>query len=265
MSPRSLAVVVLLFLSRAVRAETPSCSDLYENGQYEAAIRACEQMLNEPERPAEERGLARIYLAASLQVLGYADRVQRQLETLAREHPGMRVDPVRFPPELVALAEGLRERVEAEKLYAAEQAALRERQALERAREALVLRMEALGLVEPLNRLWRPGAGVSFYRGLLEGGAHVWLGGPPAFHFQGGLVPGWGRRARPFMGVRAILNPGAGGYGAGAVVGGRFVLPAGFVALVDVGADYFFIGDEAHQRFALTAQAGLGFDVRLTH
>ncbi|QRK06200.1 hypothetical protein JQX13_39760 [Archangium violaceum] len=264
MSPRVLAVVVLLFLPRAVRAETPSCSGLYENGQYEAAVRACERVLAGPERPAEERGLARMYLAASLHVLGYADRVQQQLEALAREHPGMRVDPVRFPPELVALAEGIRERVEAEKLYAAEQAALRERQALERARGAIVLRMEALALVEPLNRVWRPGAGLSFYRGLWEGGAHVWLGGPPAFHLQGGLVPGRGG-LRPFMGVRATLNPSAGGYGAGAVVGGRLSLPAGFVALVDVGADYFLIGDEAYQRFALTIHAGLGFDVRLTH
>ncbi|WNG37214.1 hypothetical protein F0U61_28720 [Archangium violaceum] len=262
MSPSVLAFVVLLLLPRAIRAEPPSCSGLYESGQYEAAVQACEQVLAGPERPAEERGMARMYLAASLQVLGYANRVQQELELLAREHPGMRVDPVRFPPELVALAEGIRERVEAEKLYAAEQAALRERQALERARKTLILRPEALALVEPLNRVWRPGAGVSINRGLLEAGAHVWLGGPPAFHLQGGLVPSRGR-VRPFVGVRATLNPGAGGYGAGAVVGGRLALPAGFVALVDVGADYFLIGDEAYQRFALTAHAGLGFDVRL--
>jgi hypothetical protein len=264
MSPQVLAVVVLLLLPLASRADAPACMFLYENAQYTEAVQACEQVLADPERSPEERGMARIYLAASLYVLGYSDRVQQQLEVLAREHPGMRVDPVRFLPELVALAEGIRERVEAEKLNAAEQAALRERQALEKERKAIHLRPEAFGLVEPLNHLWRLGAGVSFNRGLVEGGARVWLGGPPAFHVQGGLVPGRGG-LRPFVGLRATLIPSEGGYGAGAVVGGRLALPAGFVALVDVGADYFILSDEAHQRFALTVHLGLGFDVRLPY
>jgi hypothetical protein len=262
MSPRVLAAVVLLLLPPAARADTPPCIQLYEEGQYTAAVEACEQLLIQPGLSSEERGRAHIYLAASLQVLGYSSRVQYHLERLAREYPELRVDPIRFLPELVALAEGIRARVEAEKLYAAEQAALRERQALERSRNALRLRPEVFALVEPLNRVWRPGVGVSVNRGLLEGGAHVWLGGPPALHLQAGLVPGSGG-LRPFVGLRATLNPGAGGYAGGAVLGGRLALPAGFLALLDVGADYFFIGDETHQRFALTAHAGLGFDVRL--
>lgn len=263
MSPCLLAaVVLLLLLPLAARADTPPCIQLYEDGQYAEAVQACEQLLARPELPSEERGMARMYLAASLHVLLYSSRAQQQLELLAREHPGMRVDPIRFLPELVALAESIRERVEAEKRDAAEQAALREQQALERARNAPRLRPEVFGLVEPLHRVWRPGVGVSFHRGLLEGSARVWLGNPPAFHLQGGLVPG-SDGPRPFVGLRATLNPGAGGYAGGVVVGGRFPLPAGFVALLDVGADYFFIGDEVHQRLALTAQAGLGFDVRL--
>ena len=262
MNPCVLAAVALLLLPLAARADTPPCVQLYEDGQYAAAIHACEQWVAQPGLSSEERGRARIYLAASLHVLLYSSRAQQQLELLAREHPGMRVDPVRFLPELVALAESIRERVEAEKRLAAEQAALRERQALEKAYNAPRLRPEVFGLVEPLHRVWRPGVGVSFHGGLLEASARVWLGVPPAFQLQGGLVPGRGG-LRPFVGLRATLNPGAGGYAGGAVVGGRLALPAGFVALLDVGADYFFIGDVDHQRLALTAQAGLGFDVRL--
>jgi hypothetical protein len=262
MSPRVLAAVVLVLFPLAARSDTPLCIQLYEDAQYTAAVQACEQLLARPGLSSEERGRARIYLAASLHVLLHLDRAQQQLELLARENPEMRVDPIRFLPELVALAESIRERVEAERRKEAAQAALRERQALERARNAPRLRPEVFALIEPLNRVWRPGAGVSVHGGLLEGGARVWLGGPPAFHLQGGLVPGHGG-LRPFVGLRATLNPGLGGYAGGVGVGGRLTLPAGFVALLDVGADYFFIGDEAHQRLALTAQVGLGFDVRL--
>jgi hypothetical protein len=262
MSPSVVAAVVLLLLPLAARADTPPCVQLYEDGQYTAAIQACEQLLAQPELSSEERGRARMYLAASLHVLLYSSRAEQQLELLAREHPELRVDPIRFLPELVALAESIRERVEVEKRHEAEQAALRERQARERAYNAPRLRPEVFGLVEPLQRVWRPGVGVSLHGGLLEGSARVWVGGPPAFHLQGGLVPGRGG-LRPFVGLRATLNPGAGGYAGGVAVGGRLALPAGLVALLDVGADYFFIGDEAHERFALTAQAGLGFDVRL--
>ncbi|MFL5358801.1 hypothetical protein [Archangium sp.] len=262
MSPSALAAVVLLLLAPAARADTPPCIQRYEEGQYPAAIQACEQWLARPGLSSQERGTARIYLAASLHVLLYLDRAQQQLELLARESPERRVDPIRFLPELVALAESIRERVETEKRHEAEQAALREREARERARNAPRLRPELLGLVEPLNRVWSPGAGLSIHAGPLEGGARAWLGRRPAFQLQGGLVPGGGS-LRPCVALRATLNPGAGGYAGGVVVGGRLSLPAGFVALLDLGADYFFIADEAHQRLALTVQAGLGFDVRL--
>ena len=47
------------------------------------------------------------------------------------------------------------------------------------------------------------------------------------------------------------------------MVGGRVNLPAGFVAVVDVGADCFFASRENRYRVAVTAQTGLGFDARL--
>jgi hypothetical protein len=97
---------------------------------------------------------------------------------------------------------------------------------------------------------------------MLEGSARVWFVGTPVFHLQGGLVPG-STALRPALGVRAVLVPELGGYGVGAVVGGKYLLPAHLVALVDVGADYFLVADEAHHRFAFTVQAGLGFDLSL--
>jgi tetratricopeptide (TPR) repeat protein len=264
MNPRTLALWLLLLLPLPSWADPLSGISLYEGGQYEAAIQSLEKALEDPRLPPEEKGLARIYLAASLHVLGRVDESRQQLELLAREHPGQRVDPVRFLPELVALAESIRERVEAEKLYA-EQAALSQRMARETARNPsppVHLRLEGLGFSEPLERGWRLGAGVSLHGGMLEGSARAWFLGPPVLHLQAGLVPG-STALRPVLGVRAVLVPTEEGYGVGAVVGGRFLLPAQLVALVDVGADYFLVADEAHHRFAFTLQAGLGFDLPL--
>jgi hypothetical protein len=154
--------------------------------------------------------------------------------------------------------------VEAEKRYA-EQVALSQRMAQEAARNQappVHLRLEGLGFSEPMERAWRMGAGVSLHRGMLEGSARAWFMGPPVFHLQAGLVPG-STALRPALGVRAVLVPTEEGYGVGAVVGGRFLLPAQLVALVEVGADYFLVADEAHHRFAFTVQAGLGFDLSL--
>jgi tetratricopeptide (TPR) repeat protein len=262
MNPRTLALWLLLLLPRSSGADPLPGISLYEGGEYEAAISSLEEALADPERPPEEKGLARIYLAASLHVLGRVDESRRQLEVVAREHPGLRVDPVRFLPELVALAEGIRERVEAEKRYA-EQVALSQRMAQEAARNPsppVYLRVEGLGFSEPMEGGWRLGAGVTLQQGMLEGSARAWFPGTPVFHLQGGLVPG-SSALRPLLGVRAVLVPGEGGYGVGAVVGGRFLLPAHLVALVDVGADYFLVADASHHRFAFTVQAGLGVDL----
>jgi tetratricopeptide (TPR) repeat protein len=281
---------LLLLLVAPPALADPNGLRLYENGDYEAAARAFEEAMADPHLAPEERGRMHLYLAASLHALGRVEQAGRQLEILTREHPEQRLDPARFLPELVAWAEAIRQRVETEQRYAREQG---EREATERAPPPLAspdlapaapldpqsgpppasppgprvatahLRPELFTLFTPTGRAWLPGGGLSYVRGRMEGGARVWFGSAPVVvHLQGGVLLGSGA-FQPHVGLRAVLVPGAGGYGSGAVVGGRLALPAGFVALLDVGADYFFIGDDLHQRFELTAQAGLGFDVPL--
>jgi hypothetical protein len=119
-----------------------------------------------------------------------------------------------------------------------------------------------LGLFDAVDRQGTLGAGLAFQRKSLEGGVRVLLSNPPVFQLQGGVLPGYGL-LRPFLGLRASLLPGVNTYGAGPVLGGRLGLPAGLVGVVEVGADYFFISRDDRNRFAFTAQAGLGFDLRL--
>jgi hypothetical protein len=83
-----------------------------------------------------------------------------------------------------------------------------------------------------------------------------------SIHVQGGWLASPGSW-RLLLGMRASLLPGLDSYGAGPIVGGRFALPRGLVGLVDVEGDYFFTSRDDRYRFTVTAQAGLGFDVRL--
>jgi len=271
MCPRALLVLMLLVSSLA-RAE-PEGLQLYESGDYEAAVQAFTQVLAAPGSTQKERELARLYLAASLHALGRVEQTREQLEVLAREYPELRMDPIRFLPELVEMAESIRERVERERM-AREQAprqpppgqvpAASPAPVVRSAR----LRPEAFGLVEALGLLgseqptWRLGGGLAYGQGNLEGSARVWLGAAPIFHVQGGVLLGHAA-FQPYLGLRAVLIPGEGSYGGGAVVGGRFSLPAGFVALMDVGAEYLPNDDDFVRPLALTVQAGLGFDIRL--
>jgi hypothetical protein len=249
-------LVILLLVSGVAQARSAG-SERYDNGNYEEAARLFEQELADPQCLPECRARTRIYLASSLYALGRLEEARKVLEDLAREHPEQRVDPVRFPPELVEIAEVIRQRVESERQLAAREAELKKR------REVVsFLRPEVLGLYEAVGRQGLLGAGVAIRRELLEGSVRVMLGSPLLFHLQAGVVPGRGMW-RPFLGLRASLVPGLNGYGVGPVVGGRIALPAGLVGVVDLGADYFFAGQDDRFRFALTAQAGLGFDVRL--
>ena len=263
---QSLLLVLLLLVSRAAWAELPG-TQLYANGEYEAAVQSFQQVLADPQRAPEEREEARVYLAASLHALGRVEEARRHLEVLAREHPGVRVDPVRFLPELVALAELIRQQLESEQAFAAREAEL-ERQAREEALRrpppppAIYLRPETLGLVEAVDRRWTVGGGVALQRKSLEGSFRVQLGDPPVFHLQGGVLLG-SRDWRPFLGLRASLVPGLDSYAGGPVVGARLALPAGFVALAEVGADYFLASREERHRVAVTGQVGLGFNLRL--
>jgi tetratricopeptide (TPR) repeat protein len=254
-------LVALLLVGGSAWAQTAGI-ERYEEGDFEAAARLFEQELTEPQLSPASRALARIYLAASLYALGRIEEARKPLEALARESPEQRVDPARFPPELVALAELIREPIEAERQRVAREAALQKAQEEERRRAAPRLRPEVLGLFDAVDRQGTVGAGLAFQRKSLEASVRVLLSAPPVFQLQGGVLPTYGV-LRPFLGVRASLLPGVDTYGAGAVLGGRLALPAGLVGVVDLGADYFFISRDDRKRLAITAQAGLGFDLHL--
>lgn len=264
MTVRILALALLLLLPQASWAAPLPGIELYDDGEYAAAAQSFEEVLEDANRTPGDKVLARIYLAASLHVLGRVEASRVQLEVLAREHPEVRLDPVRFPPELVALAEGIRERIEADKRFA-EQVALNERMKEEVERNRMPpahLRLEGLGLSEPQAGTWRAGVGLTLNRSTWEATIRTWIGGPALHHLQAGLTTRQGD-LRPFLGLRTVLVPSEGGYGAGAVVGGRLSLPAHLMAVVEVGADYFLFRDDAHHRFSVTAQAGIAFDLRL--
>jgi hypothetical protein len=271
---------------------------LYEEGDYEAAVVALEQVLAEPGCPAPERGVARMYLAAALHALGRLDEAREQLEVLAREHPEQRLDPARFLPELVALWQALVQRMETEREYAererqareeaererqareeaererqAREEAARERQAREEAERerrawAIRLRPEAVGLIDTLDGTLLPGVGLGYSQGPFEAGVRAWLVRRPVFNLQGGVLVG-PDALKAHLGLRGTLASGTGGSGGGFVIGGRLTLPAGLVAVLDVGAEYFFIrgrdveGNEINP-FALTALAGVGLSLDLT-
>lgn len=262
--PGPLLLLALLLVSRSAWAQAAGIGR-YEDGDFEAAARLFAQDLAYLQLSPANRTLARIYLAASLYALGREAEARKPLEALARESPEQRVDPVRFPPEFVALAEAIREQAESQRQLATRQAALQKARDEEH-RAALAssihLRPEVLGLFDAIDRHGTLGAGLAFHRQSLEGSVRVLLGEPPVFHLQGGVLPDDGV-LRPFLGLRTSLLPGIQTYGAGPVLGGRVALPAGLVAVVDLGADYFFISRDDRNRFALTAQAGLGFDLAL--
>ncbi|NMO13521.1 tetratricopeptide repeat protein [Pyxidicoccus fallax] len=253
---------LLLLLLGLPAWATPTGIELYERGEYEAAVQGFQQSLEAPELSSEKRGLMRVYLAASLYALGRVDQAREHLELLAREHPEQRVDPVRFRPELVGMADIVRQRVEAEQAFAARAAEI-ERRAQEEAlrsrpRASLHLRPEAVGLYESMARDWTVGAGLAYQRQWLECGFRVMLGAAPVLNVQGGVLLG-DRRMKALLGLRASLVPGLDSHGAGPLAGARFALPAGLVALADVSGEYFFLGRKDRYRFAVTAQAGLGF------
>lgn len=263
--PGMVLLALLLLASGPAWAQQTEI-ELYENGDYEAAVRLCEQELAEPQRSPAQQAQTLVYLAASLHAQGQVEEARKQLEILAREYPEQQVDPIRFPPELVELAKVIRQRIESEKEFAVREAKLRQEreEALRRPPPTvpLYMRPEALGLFEAVDRQWTLGGGVAIRRESLEGSLRALVGNPPVFHLQGGFLPGQGAW-RPFLGLRASLVPGLKSYGVGPVIGGRIALPGGLVGLVDLGGDYFFAGRDDRYRFAVTAQAGLGFDLRL--
>ncbi|HLL00474.1 MAG TPA: hypothetical protein VK539_07820 [Myxococcaceae bacterium] len=249
-----LLLMALLLVPGAAWAQAAGI-ERYEYGDYEAAARLFEQDLANTQRPPAGKALTLSYLASSLYALGQEEAARKWLEVLAREHPEQRVDPARFSPEVVALAELTRQQVESERQR--EEARRRMNASASRS-----LRPEVYGLFDAVDRHWALGGGIAFQRDSLEGGLRVVLADPPVFQLQGGVLPGRGA-SRLFLGLRASLLPGVKTYGAGPVIGGRIALPAGLVAVVDLGADYFFTGRDDRRRLAVTAQVGLGFNLNL--
>jgi tetratricopeptide (TPR) repeat protein len=273
MTSRYLLLILMLSAPRL----TWSAEDfvpLYEHGDYELAARLCRQELADPRTLPPERAEAHRYLAASLHAMGRVQEARKQLELLLREQPGAGMDIKRFLPELAEFADAIRKQLAIERAYA--QAVEREQKILEELSRLrpppMYMRPEALGLCEFLGPQWAVEAGLAFHRAQLEGSARVLLNRDsaispatlyPTFQVQGGLLLGGGK-LRPLLSLRSVLAPAVSGYAAGVGAGMRYALPSGFVALADVGADYFFLmGDSNHRRFAVTAQAGVGFDVPL--
>ncbi len=81
-----LLVAVVLLTPRLSWADA-SDVQLYESGEYEAAVQSFTRVLADAKSSAQHRGEAHLYLATSLHALGLAEEARRQLEVLAREHP----------------------------------------------------------------------------------------------------------------------------------------------------------------------------------
>ena len=72
MTPRHLPLLVLVLLAPGLARATSPGLELYESGEYEAAAQSFSQVLADPRRSPQERGEARVYIAASLHAWGRA-------------------------------------------------------------------------------------------------------------------------------------------------------------------------------------------------
>lgn len=294
-----LSVAWVLLTSLPAHAALQGVS-LYERGDYARARRALERDLRSKKLSEQERIKARLYLAASLYALGAEENARVQLEELALTARDLKVDPILFPPDFVAMAEQARERVELQRQEAElkRQAAERERLEAERklqeaeqkrleeearaknpppppdesepevAPRALSLRPEVFGFVAPLGETKEHrgvglGAAFNVALGSLDLGARVLLGDNPALGAEVGWLLGDGS-VRPRVALRATAIPGLdGSVGGGAVVGLRLATSRRLSFLVDVGGEYFKFGEGISNRrpFVLTSSVGVGFEL----
>jgi tetratricopeptide (TPR) repeat protein len=274
-----LLLLLLLLAPLAAWAKDSLGVRLYERGEYRRAVRVLRSEVDSPLSSEEEKARSRMYLAASLYMLGKKAEARQELETLVQRHPEQRVDPERFSRGLVALAKDVRAAAEAarqaerERLAAEAEAARRQQEeaaeAVRREEEARRqreeeearrqqeqvatpvapvvearsrwrLRPEATGFADMRGRTWGVGAGLTFGHGGLEGSARAVLGDETTYELEGGFVLGDGF-FQPRVAVRGSAIPTLRIYGAGAMVGARLNLSPQFVALADVGAVYFFL------------------------
>ncbi|WP_309890532.1 hypothetical protein [Archangium sp.] len=286
MSLRSFFVVLML-VPVAAWADIRGV-DLYARGDFEKALPVLQAEMENPSRSDKERARARIYLAASMYALGMMEGATKQLEELARLHPEQRVDPNRFPPDFVALADFARKTVETERLREktraeeAEQERLlaerrrREAEATPREPEGQVedsgeepqaeasfrVRPEVFGYVDAVGRSRGFGLGATVGYGGLEAGVRVlpgpdgrWgLGAEVGYVFGSGIF-------QPRVALRGtnVLGVGLGGGGA---VGARLTLLPQLTLMADLGFEGFNVSDKQRYRGAvLVASAGVGFNL----
>jgi hypothetical protein len=269
----SVLLCVLWLLPLAALAQSRGVA-LYERGEYAQARRALESELKAPNLTDRGRATARLYLAASLHELGATSETWAQLEELARNHPEHPVDPALFPPEFMVLAAEARKQVEAERRPPPPVVEERredvtpspfEQPLADAGEEPAVagrsrLLPEVFGFMDPVGKAVGLGGGLTYGTGSFEVGARALLGDQVGAGLQVGLVLGDGA-FRPHVALRGTAVPGLSAYGGGPVVGARLALGTSLTALVDVGAEYFKVSDAGYRSFALTASAGLGFDL----
>jgi hypothetical protein len=268
--------------------------DLYARGEFAKAIPLLEEEAENPARSDKERARARSYAAASMYSLGRMEEAREQLELLARQYPEQRVDPKRFPPDFVALADLARKTVETERFREEARAQEAEQQRLAAEAERRRRELEAF---EPLETQAvssfrvRPelvgfgdfkdgtalglAVGVTVGNGPLEGTVRALLGNPHvSWEAEAGVVFG-SRAFQPRVSVRGILMPGievpdtlnpgavqsAVRSGLAGAVGGRLALSPRVTALMDVGYGWLFGMPPQYNKHLFMASAGLGFNL----
>ncbi len=286
MSLRAL-VLILLLAPLAAWADIRGV-DLYARGEYQKALRVLRQEMENPKRTDKERARARVYLAASLYALGMLEDAHTQLLEIARRYPEQRVDPNRFPPDLVEMATAARNQVESEKLTAQANAERERREAEEAARResearqppppldvqvqapaepevasSFRLRPEVTGYVDMLGQGSRGFAvGATAGYGALEAGVRLLPG--PEKHWGVGVEVGvlFGKGIfQPRLALRGtgIMGVGVGGGGA---VGVRLTPVPVLTLMADFGAEGFKVSDTSlYRRAVLVASAGVGFNL----
>jgi hypothetical protein len=292
-----MRTTVLLCVGWALLVSLPASAELrgvslYERGDYARARKKLEEELRSDKLSKEERVKARLYLAAALHASGEEESARLQLEQLAISAPSLKVDPILFPPEFVALAEQARKKVddqlkEAERLReeTERQRLEAERQRLEAERKAqeeelarnsppppeeesprsVRLRPELFGFFAPLGKAVGFGGALTLAFSSVDLSARVLAGENVGLGAEVGFLVGDGP-VQPRVGLRGTAIPQLSGFGGGAVAGLRVAASERLTFLLDVGAEYLKLspkGDNPpeYRSFVLTGSAGVGFDL----
>jgi len=300
-----MRTTVLLCVGWTLLASLPAYAELrgvllYERGEYGRARKRLEEELRSSKLSNEERIKARLYLAAALHATGEEESARLQLEQLALSAPDLKVDPILFTPEFVALAEKARKKVadqqkeaelqlqeterkrleaERKRLEAEQQREEAERKAREEALardnpppqqeegpRSMRLRPELFGFVAPVGPGVGFGGALTLAFGSVDLSARVLAGPNLGVGAEVGFLVGEGR-VRPRVGLRGTAVPQLKGFGGGAVAGLRVAGSQRLTFLLDIGAEYLTgltrkPGDKHdYHSFVLTGSAGVGFDL----